>query len=198
MLYRPSLEKHFSLRQAAVTLCDSFEKQKVKRKLPILLNQIMEIFKSTNYFLKDFKEIFSTGILGKEGGFEKFLNDKKINNSGENWDEDHSQVDWKKIEKHYQFFFDYVDNEIEISDWLKESKLSQYEFVFTWLSWEDPIIRVKTTEFIENWNNVYMASVEGMVLTTSDGKLVLEFTDDYKYNLNSNFEIKQNSLKKTD
>jgi hypothetical protein len=78
MLYRPSLEKHFSLRQAAVTLCDSFEKQKVKRKLPILLNQIMEIFKSTNYFLKDFKEIFSTGILGKEGGFEKFLNDKKI------------------------------------------------------------------------------------------------------------------------
>ena len=156
----------------------------------------MEIFKSKNYFLKDFKEIFSTGISGKEDGFEKFLRDKKINNSGENWDEDHSQINWKKIEKHYQFFFDYVDNEIEISDWLKESKLSQYEFVFTWLSWEDPIIKVKTTEFIENWNNVYMASVEGMVLTTSDGKLVLEFTDDYKYNLNSNFEIKPNSLKK--
>lgn len=40
-----------------------------------------------------------------------------------------------------------------------------------------------------------MASVDGMVLITSDGRLVLEFTDDFKYNLNSNFQIKPNSKK---
>jgi hypothetical protein len=57
----------------------------------------MEKFKTTNYFLKDFKEIYSTEIIGKDGGFERFLNDKKINNSGENWYEDHSQVDWNKM-----------------------------------------------------------------------------------------------------
>jgi hypothetical protein len=63
------------------------------------------------------------------------------------------------------------------------------------LSWEDPIIKIKTKEFIENWEEVYNASIEGMILTTFDGKLVIEFTDDYKFNLNSNFEIKPNSKK---
>ncbi len=155
----------------------------------------MKIFETKNFFLKDFKEIYSTKIEGKDSGFQNFLNNLKIKNSGENWNEDHSQVDWNVMENHYQFFFDYEDNEVEISDWLMKSELSKYEFVYTWLNFEDPIIMIKTSEFIKNWENVYMASIEGMILTTFDGKLVLEFTDDYKFNLNSNFEIKPNSKK---
>lgn len=156
----------------------------------------MEIFENKNHFLHShLGEMFSTEIEGKNGGFDLFLTELGVINSGENWNEDHSQIDWNKMKNQYQFFFDYIDNEVEIKDWLKKSELSNYEFVFTWLSWEDPIIKIKTKEFIENWEEVYFASVEGMILTTLDGKLVLEFTDDYKYNLNSNFEIKPNSKK---
>ncbi len=85
----------------------------------------MEIFKTDNYFLKEFKEIFSTGILGKDGGFEKFLYDLKINNSGKNWNEDHSQVDWKNIESHYQFFFDFEGNETEITTLVKQNGIKK-------------------------------------------------------------------------
>lgn len=155
----------------------------------------MQILATKNFFLKDFEEIYSTKIEGKNSGFQNFLNNLKIKNSGENWDEDHSQVDWNVMENHYQFFFDYEDNEVEISDWLMKSELSKYEFVYTWLNFEESIIMIKTSEFIKNWENVYMASIEGMILTTFDGKLVLEFTDDYKFNLNSNFEIKPKSKK---
>lgn len=155
----------------------------------------MKIFETKNFFLKDFKEIYSTKIEGKDCGFQNFLNNLKIKNSDENWNEDHSQVDWNVMENHYQFFFDYENNEVEISDWLMKSELSKYEFVYTWLNFEDPIIMIKTSEFIKNWENVYMASIEGMILTTFDGKLVLEFTDDFKFNLNSNFEIKPKSKK---
>lgn len=156
----------------------------------------MGIFENKKHFLHNhLTEMVSIGIEGKNEGFENFLTELKVSNSGQNWNEDHSQVDWNKMENHYQFFFDFEQNEIVIKDWLKKSELLKYDYVFTWLSWDDPIIKIKTKEFIENWEEVYIASVEGIILTTLDGKLVLEFTDDFKYNLNSNFEIKPGSKK---
>ena len=55
--------------------------------------------------------------------------------------------------------------------------------------------KIKTSEFIREWEWFYIASVEGMIIITEDGKKILEFTDDYKYHLNSNFEIRPNSKK---
>jgi hypothetical protein len=95
----------------------------------------MGIFENKNHFLhKHLTEIHSIQVEGKNEGFQNFLTRLEINNSGENWNEDHSQVDWNKMEIHYQFFFDYLNNEIEIRNWLKTSQLSKYEYVFTWLS----------------------------------------------------------------
>jgi hypothetical protein len=156
----------------------------------------MSIINNKIHFLHNhLTEINSIEIDGKNGGFENFLTKLKIKNTGQNWNEDHSQVNWSEIENHYQFFFDFEDNENVIIDWLKKSELIKYEYLITWLNWDDPIVKIKTKEFIENWEEVYIASVEGMILVTPDGKLILEFTDDFKYNLNSNFEIKPNSKK---
>lgn len=156
----------------------------------------MSIIQNKKHFLHNhLTEITSIEIEGKNGGFENFLTELKIKNSGQNWDEDHSQVDWNEVENHYQFYFDFVENKDIILEWFKKSELLNYEYVLTWLNWEDPIIKIKTKEFIENWEEVYIASVEGMILITFDGKWILEFTDDFKYNLNSNFEIKPNSKK---
>ncbi|WP_431124698.1 hypothetical protein [Flagellimonas flava] len=154
----------------------------------------MGIFKNKKHFLHEHLTfIESIGIDGKSGGLNKFLSGLGISNSGKNWDIDHSTIDWCKTENHHQFFFDYENNESEIRDWLNKSDLSKSEFLYTWLDWDDPIIKIKTKDFIENWEVFYAASVQGMILTTIDGSKHLEFTDDWKYHLNSNFEIKPNT-----
>lgn len=154
----------------------------------------MGILTNKKHFLHDcLTFIESMDIDGKDGGFDKFLTELGISNKGENWGIDHSTIDWNKSENQYQFFFDFENNETAITNWLEKSQLSKSKFLYTWLDWDDPIIKVKTSDFIENWNDFYIASVEGMVLTTVDGKNYMEFTDDWKYNLNSNFEIKRNT-----
>lgn len=81
----------------------------------------MSIIKNKKHFLHNqLSPIISIEIEGKNGGFESFLNELNIQNSGKNWNEDHSQVDWSEIENHYQFNFDYIDNENEITNWLKK------------------------------------------------------------------------------
>jgi len=156
----------------------------------------MGILTNKKHFLHEHLTfIESTGIDGKNGGFNKFLIDLGISNNENCWDIDHSTVDWNKTENHHQFFFDFADNESVIMDWLNKSDLSKSEFLYTWLDWDDPIIKIKTTDFINNWEEFYIASVEGMILTTTDGTKYMEFTDDWKYHLNSNFEIKPNTKK---
>jgi hypothetical protein len=152
------------------------------------------MFNNDKHFLhKHLSFLESTGVQGKDGGFAKFLSEKGINATGENWDEDHSTINWNKANNHFQFFFDYEGNEQEIKNWLKRSELKNHEYLFTWLSWDDPIIKIKTIDFIDNWEEFNIASGwEGLILTTEDGKLFLEFTDNWKYHLNSNFEINPN------
>lgn len=155
----------------------------------------MGIFTNKKHFLHEHLTFMeSTEIDGKNAGQHKFLANLGISNHGSCWDIDHSTVDWDTTENHHQFFFDYVHNETEITEWLNKSELSKSEFLYTWLDWDDPIIKIKTIDFINNWEEFYIASVQGMVLATTDGKYYLEFTDDWKYHLNSNFEIKPSSL----
>lgn len=156
----------------------------------------MSIFNNKKHFLhKHLTFIESTGVQGKDGGLTQFLTSLGIPNTGTHWDIDHATVDWNIVNPHYQFFFDYENNQQEITNWLQNSKLATYEYLYTWLDWDDPIIKIKTVDFIKNWEAFYMASVEGMVVTTIDGSKFLEFTDDWKYLLHSNFQIQSNTLK---
>ena len=83
---------------------------------------------------------------------------------------------------------------MEIEKWLKRSEIIKYTFLLTWLDWNDPVVRIATNDFINNWEDFYHAGGgEGLILLTEDGKLFLEFTDDWKYHLHSNFEIKPNT-----
>jgi len=158
----------------------------------------MSIFTNKEHFLhEDLGTIESTGQYGKEGGFSKFLTKMSIPNNGDYWDIDHSSIDWNRLKNHYQFHFHYLGNESEITQMLKASKISKTEYLFTWLDWNDPIIKIKTSDFIRKWEEIYIASVEGMILISEDGNYIMEFTDDWKYHLNSNFEIKTNTIKPT-
>jgi hypothetical protein len=158
----------------------------------------MTFYNNKKHFLHDHLTFLEPlGQLGKDGGFADHLKRIGIKISGKNWDIDHSTIDWTDIDNHHQFFFNYEGNEKEIKEWLSQSLISEYDTVLTWLSWDDPIIRVKTKEFIENWEEFNITGGwEGIILTTEDGKCFLEFTDDWKYHLNSNFEIKPGTKKR--
>ena len=43
-----------------------------------LIPKKIDIFATEDFFLKDFKEIYSTEIKGKDNGFQNFLNNLKI------------------------------------------------------------------------------------------------------------------------
>ena len=111
--------------------------------------------------------------------------------------DDNSMINWKQIDTHYQFFYDYQGCESEIPQWLQHSALNQKEYVLTYFysSVEyssSEIIKIQIKDFIQYWDDLNMASGgQGMVYVSNDGKLVLEFTDDYKHHLNSNFLIKR-------
>jgi len=152
----------------------------------------MKFFNNKKHFLH--KHLSFLEAYSEEesiGGFTDLLNNLGIKTGGESWNLDHSTIDWSQIENHFQFFFNYARNEAEIRSWLVKSPLSNYKTLLTWLSFEDPIVRVKTTDFFDNWQEFNAAcGWQGLILTTEDGKYFLEFTDDWKFHLNSNFEIK--------
>ena len=154
----------------------------------------MSVLENNKHFLHEhISFIESTSIEGKCGGYNRFLTNLGVKCEGRYWEKDHSVIDWHEKENHYQFFFDYENNEEEIKEYLRGSDLSKSEFLYTWLDYNDPIIKIKTIDFIENWEEFYISSIEGLVLVSIDGSKFLEFTDDWKYNLNSNFEIKPNT-----
>lgn len=159
----------------------------------------MSIIDNKEHFLREHLTFLeSYGKEGKNGGFTQLLEHLGIKTGGQSWNEDHSTIDWTKADNHFQFFFDFENSQDRVREWLNNSVLRQNDTLLTWLSYEDPIIRIKTKDFIENWEEFNVAAGwDGLILTTEDGKYFMEFTDDWKYNLNSNFQIKPSSEKIT-
>lgn len=155
----------------------------------------MAFYDNKNHFLhKHLTFLESIGRQGKNDGFSLLLKEIGIEANGIDWNIDHSTIDWTDTENFHQFFFDYEGNTDQIKKWLWDSPISNYDTLYTWLSWEDPIIKVKVKDFIEHWDDFNLATGwQGLIISTVDGKFFLEFTDDWKYHLNSNFQIKPNS-----
>ena len=150
----------------------------------------MAILENKEHFLHQHVQFMeSMQLAGQHQGFNNYLSNLGIPNRGDYWDTDHSNIDWNSIERHYQFSFDGAYNAPEIKTWLVNSRLSDHEYLSTWLDWGDPIVKIRTKDFIEHWEVFYNASIDGMVLTTLNGEYFMEFTDDWKHHLNSNFKI---------
>ncbi|MBO6536422.1 MAG: hypothetical protein JJ966_09375 [Balneolaceae bacterium] len=150
----------------------------------------MSFSKSQSFLLDKITSIETINIDGSDDGFEKFLKARGIPVSNEYWSIDHSIVNWNQVSPHFQFNFERVE-EIDLSNWLLNSRITDFQFLYTWLNYVEPIIKIRTNDFVSYWQdlNIY-SGWEGLVLTTESGELFLEFTDDWKTHLNSNFQIK--------
>lgn len=97
-------------------------------------------------------------------------------------------VDWNNISPKYNFFYDYVGNEIDIKKKLIKSPISNYSTVIIQIGCGIPPIEINTLVFIEKWEDFVSSNgYSGIFIFTNDGKYFIEFTDDSSYELYSNF-----------
>lgn len=98
---------------------------------------------------------------------------------------------WNEIMPNYSFFFDFEGKEKEIAEQMRNSQLIIYPKVYIETSANTPVIEVDTAYYINNWNDFERAnSGMGIFVVTKGFELLMEFTDDAKYLLFSNFKIK--------
>jgi len=101
-----------------------------------------------------------------------------------------SLFDWKSIQPSYNFFFDFENNNNRIKMALEKSPLNSVGFVYIDTLSNVPIIKTTRQYFIDNWFDFIDANTgQGSFCITSDLKLLMEFTDDRKYHLFSNFNL---------
>ena len=155
----------------------------------------MSFYNNEKHFLHEYlTQVESLDMEGGNNGFESYLKNLGIQVDNSQWEIDHSIINWPNTENFHQFYFDFEGSEKEISNWLEESPISKYSNIITWLDYKDPIIRIQTSQFINHWEKLNVACAwSGLIATTEDGKCFLEFTDDWKCHLNSNFQIKPGS-----
>ena len=101
-----------------------------------------------------------------------------------------SLLEWDCITPNFGFFYDYENNELDLQNRFYKSVLKDRKFLFIETTSSDPIIKVPVELFINNWEDFIVANQGmGSVLLSNDLDLCLEFTDDHKYFLFSNFKI---------
>lgn len=97
-------------------------------------------------------------------------------------------IDWNAVTTKYNFFYDYIGNEIDIKKKLIGSPLNNYSTIILEIGCGNPTIEIKTSVFIDKWEDFVSSNgYSGIFVFTKDGKYFMEFTDDSTYQLYSNF-----------
>lgn len=91
------------------------------------------------------------------------------------------------MEPKYAVSFDYENIELEMAGKLRQSLLTQCEFVIITYGWEEPVIKLKTDIFIKNWDEIFSSTKYESIITSVDYRLIMEVTRDFI--LHSNFKI---------
>ena len=99
-----------------------------------------------------------------------------------------SVFDWKAIIPHYSLFFNFEGNDVSLPRLFNESRLIEHSYLLVETKSDLPIIKVGIKYFIENCVEFIDANMGmGSIMVSDDYELLLEFTEDWKYTLFSNF-----------
>ncbi|MGQ2985566.1 hypothetical protein [Flavobacterium sp.] len=142
----------------------------------------------TNWKLLELEGLFEIISEDSVSYIENFLENNNIplyNGIGGTRSE--SRIGWDLMSPKYEFCFDYDNIESKVTNKLKMSQLTQHEFVIVTYGWKEPIIKLKTDIFIENWSDIFSSTKYESIITSFDCKLIMEVTRDYI--LHSNFKI---------
>ncbi|WP_264559110.1 hypothetical protein [Flavobacterium sp. N2270] len=114
-----------------------------------------------------------------------FLNDSLIP-----YNEFITFLDWSNIDNSFENYYDFINNETIIRNALIKSQLNKFEKLIIHIEYDAKLIRVNTDFFVNNWSKFNACNgFTGFVVFTDDKKIFLEFSDDSKSLLYSNFKI---------
>lgn len=101
-----------------------------------------------------------------------------------------SLLDWDVISPHYLCCYDLIEIHKSIDENLIKSDLINSNFLYVETNSKNNIIIVPTNLFVKNWED-FISANQGMgsIILSIDFKYCMEFTDDYKYILHSNFKV---------
>jgi len=102
-----------------------------------------------------------------------------------------TNIDWLKMPQYYKFFFDKEGWEQRIKEWFEQSRLSETEKIIITYGWKEPMIKLPTKIFFEDWEGFFQSTKYETVIFNEDYSLVMEVSRDYY--LHSNFEIMPDS-----
>lgn len=98
-----------------------------------------------------------------------------------------TKIDWKKMSQYYNFSFDKIGIENEVTDCLRKSELSKYDFLIMTYGWKEPVVMIPTLTFFEDWEGFIRSTLYQTIIFSKDYKLIMEISRDFF--LHSNFEI---------
>ncbi|NET28619.1 hypothetical protein [Okeania sp. SIO1I7] len=141
-----------------------------------------------NWYLNQVRKHIEITSIEFPDGFTAFLDSKKIPiNKNIKYKR---LIDWKKVNKCHQINYENHMIENQIRDDLKISDLYLHEQVYMDFGYENPVVKIPTAFFVENWFEfVSSTNFLGSVVIVEDGSLFMEFTDDSDFLLISNFLI---------
>lgn len=100
-------------------------------------------------------------------------------------------IAWNEVNPKYEFFYDYIGSEKDITNLMKNSNLKESKNIIIEFGYNLPIISTDIMTFVKNWDDFVAASgYSGITCLSGDGKYIMEFSDDSNYFLRSNFLIK--------
>lgn len=101
-------------------------------------------------------------------------------------------INWYRMPRYYKFFFDTEGWEKKIEKWFRESELGRTEKIIVTYGWEEPMVKIPTKLFFEDWEGFIRSTLWETIIFSEDFKLIMEVSRDYY--LHSNFEIAPNSF----
>ena len=121
------------------------------------------------------------------GYFYELLN---INNYplNKNQTDKRTLIDWDKIEKKRVQPYFYEGSEKEITDFLSNSPVNTDLKLIIESGYNEPMTKTTGKYFVKNWYDWILENGDmGTCIISSDGKYIMEFTDDTSWMLYTNF-----------
>ena len=96
-------------------------------------------------------------------------------------------IDWNKMPVYHRFFFDLEGWEDKIAEFFARSELKNTSHLIIPYGWKEPVIKITTELFLEDWEGFLRSTKYETVIFSEDYKLIMEVSRDYC--LHSNFRI---------
>jgi hypothetical protein len=96
-------------------------------------------------------------------------------------------IDWEKMQIHYCFNFDGIDDNEFIKHSLVNSKLREHKYIIIVYGHNQPAVKIHISDFFNDWEGFVRSTLWESTMFTEDYKLFIEITKDYY--LHSNFKI---------